>query len=1424
MSTVGKTAAQILAEQGKLGQTAAHALYGKRRRKKEEEEREPSLPQELIESYERRLRAIGIEPPERTTHRGETKRAWWQKLIFTPLQKVLAVLDWPGNIVRSVVGELIAPEHFEGNILSALGESIIRKRHVSGFDILQAELKKQLDYALKEKERLEQKRSELTPRELKYLEHLENTIRRIQQPSGKDKAALFTFALLADIGLDPLTYTGFGVLTKTGKAAETAKRLSTTLSKIAGRSKELAEILDTVEDVSGYVRYADEIRSALRKIGQETAEKAVAKQAARAEKLLDTVLATKPATSLAPTAAEQARLGQRALLSVGGVPVVKGAPVFEAGRQLRLATANLPGIRQIRELVIPGAKMKASSRFTPELAEEVLHRWRVAEPAALARTEERVKGLTSLIKELGLEEPAKRVEALKLIESPGKVMVKESLEEVKELVPRTLTRPMRATKLETASATKLFALKPYRDLGAQYDEAVKALKEMDKIMPEELPEVGRRTLGAEVLPEKTRAKIRELIRRRDEAVEEAIRRTKHPINREAFQRLKIYHEIDDYRRGIRTELSDEAVKLIGESGGDLRKAVANAKRSLIARGQAIVREEYDVVKVKVPAKRLERVEREVPEEIRKLKEFWDDEAEKLLQEERMAGIETPRLQVLDSEAENALRILDQRPIVTDDDIKTLGKILELEKPSSYVYHVLTPEARDFLRKKNMTLSDLITEPGFASYAKTRRLRSTVEAINEYTTQKYGMKLFEDDFLKAAIKRYHQHYRDLERVGALEDLSQVRLLDGSKVAIKVGDTVPEGYVRLGGPLKDWAVVQELHDDILNITRAFKEVDSNALARAVDRVMNLWRPFATIYNPGFHARNAYSNFWQLALKDGANAVSPARIRQSFRLLIGKDLDKTFRTATGELVTGREILAEARRLDIIQRMAAFRGVERSASIDEILDILAGKVSGNVFQRAARSLGRAIENHARLLGFMNDLLAGYTPMEAAMRTKKFLFDYSELTGFESRILRRIFPFYTWTRKNVPLQLKSLVQKPRQFAAFGHLEREMREASGEIEEEYTPEYFARLFAIPTPIRVGGKQFWWNPDLPIQDIQLLGDPRDILGMLSPVIKVPIELITNKSLFWGTPIRRSEWQKTEAPSFLHPFVNVPGIRNLLGLERILSPYRREGEERWTVGIDPVMSYLVQQWPLLANIAKWTAYTRPGERVAADIMSGVGGIKFFAYDPEVEKLRVAYENLNRLQEFMRYLEQQKGIDVPTQKDLVDFLRTVYGIPVPSRQTLGRFQPEVDYWSYLEQYLPLPAQEVTRFKKAVQAGEILVPTESEIEKVLAYLTGVSASQKKIEAQLGRPYIEYLMQRFGREDIPPEILQQYLQLLREGALVRPSPGPLSTVMRYLYGDNLSDLGREYFGIPEEMRVTSFERMAPSLAFERYARRRRRR
>ncbi|MEM1875076.1 MAG: hypothetical protein QXP51_05740, partial [Candidatus Hadarchaeales archaeon] len=308
----------------------------------------------------------------------------------------------------------------------------------------------------------------------------------------------------------------------------------------------------------------------------EASQKSVAREAARAEKLLEQVIKTKPTSFLAPTAAEQARLGQRALLEIAGIPVIKGAPVFELGREMRLAAANLPGIRQLRELIIPGAKMRASRRFTPELAEEVLHRWRVAEPAAIARTEKKAKTLASLMKDLGIEEPAKRREALKLIESPAKITVRESLEEVTELIPKTLQKPMRATRLETASATSLFRLKPYRDLSSQYSDAVRQLSELERRLPSQLPDVGRRAIGIKALPVEAKKTLKNLISQRDEAIEEAIRRTESSINREAFQRLKIYHEIDDYRRGLRTELSDDAIRAIEEAGGDLKKAATNA--------------------------------------------------------------------------------------------------------------------------------------------------------------------------------------------------------------------------------------------------------------------------------------------------------------------------------------------------------------------------------------------------------------------------------------------------------------------------------------------------------------------------------------------------------------------------------------------------------------------------------------------------------------------------------------------------------------------------------------------------------------------------------------------------------------------------------------------------------------------------------
>ena len=60
----------------------------------------------------------------------------------------------------------------------------------------------------------------------------------------------------------------------------------------------------------------------------------------------------------------------------------------------------------------------------------------------------------------------------------------------------------------------------------------------------------------------------------------------------------------------------------------------------------------------------------------------------------------------------------------------------------------------------------------------------------------------------------------------------------------------------------------------------------------------------------------------------------------------------------------------------------------------------------------------------------------QAAIHVKKHLFDYDNLSKFEKEFMRRGIPFYTWTRKNLALQLQTLSTKP--IAEFRWLGKEI--------------------------------------------------------------------------------------------------------------------------------------------------------------------------------------------------------------------------------------------------------------------------------------------------------------------------------------------------------------------------------------------------
>ena len=83
-----------------------------------------------------------------------------------------------------------------------------------------------------------------------------------------------------------------------------------------------------------------------------------------------------------------------------------------------------------------------------------------------------------------------------------------------------------------------------------------------------------------------------------------------------------------------------------------------------------------------------------------------------------------------------------------------------------------------------------------------------------------------------------------------------------------------------------------------------------------------------------------------------------------------------------------------------------------------------------SVRMVGDAIETNAKIALFIDRLSKGDTVEQAAQTVRKYLFDYTDITKTE-RMAKLIAPFYTFTRKNLPLQLKSLLERPDKYLAI---------------------------------------------------------------------------------------------------------------------------------------------------------------------------------------------------------------------------------------------------------------------------------------------------------------------------------------------------------------------------------------------------------
>lgn len=182
--------------------------------------------------------------------------------------------------------------------------------------------------------------------------------------------------------------------------------------------------------------------------------------------------------------------------------------------------------------------------------------------------------------------------------------------------------------------------------------------------------------------------------------------------------------------------------------------------------------------------------------------------------------------------------------------------------------------------------------------------------------------------------------------------------------------------------------------------------------------------------------------------------------------------------------------------------------------------------WQMAAQEANYGVEGTARIAPYLAFRRQGMAPAEAARRVKMLQVDYGDLSAFEKKYMRRIFPFYSFSRGMSKYLADDLLRRPG-----GKMATAIKSTGRESDQRAdVPGYLGSTTAIelgePIP---GTKRFLTGFGLAYEDPLgkiNLSSPKDffynLAKNLNPLIRTPIEHMTGISAFHhGRPLAQAD---------------------------------------------------------------------------------------------------------------------------------------------------------------------------------------------------------------------------------------------------------------------------------------------------------------
>jgi hypothetical protein len=373
--------------------------------------------------------------------------------------------------------------------------------------------------------------------------------------------------------------------------------------------------------------------------------------------------------------------------------------------------------------------------------------------------------------------------------------------------------------------------------------------------------------------------------------------------------------------------------------------------------------------------------------------------------------------------------------------------------------------------------------------------------------------------------------------------------GSKGLFDVnGNPIPDDWVKI----KDHAFPPGIGKPLMAQYQLLKSPKATGdVIKVYDEVQNWWKKYSLASRPAWHTRNAFSNFWNNYFLGGL--TNPAVYGEAAAIQKAMQIEK------GSIVSRLDAVTGLNRVDQ-NFVVVGTGMTRKEIFDEAINrgvYEAGMYGQDLGEAALRqsnipgatdwkginkafAAGKAVENNARLALFIDSIRKGMRlrwsnrlPVsedvldKSAMNVRGTLFDYSDLSEFERRTMKRLMPFYTWTRKNIPAQLAGLVKRPDRANKLNIIVGNLQKDVAKIDDNDIEDWVKGQF----PIFLNAKDsedyytfFTAMSYLPTAELErVLGDPKNLrewfkksskggFDMLSPILKLPFEIILNYDSF------------------------------------------------------------------------------------------------------------------------------------------------------------------------------------------------------------------------------------------------------------------------------------------------------------------------